>query len=142
MTDPLKNLKRAMDQTVFREMSYSERQKRNTVAQADEHNQDHINILILKALQHHTKTGYSLFKELQQTKAGDTLAQQEGLLYLVLHKLEQQELISSSWENSGTGKVKVYYIEKKGLKTLINYYKKMSKGKQVSFVLDIEGGLH
>lgn len=140
-SDPFKHLKKAMNETVFQEMSYLEKQKKKTLALIEENNGKSIDILILKTLQSSNKTGYEIFKHLQQTCAKEQLLDQEGSLYIYLHRLEQKGLVASTWmEKEGQSK-KHYYLEKKGKKLLaVMDNANVPKAKN-ALKLQVEGGI-
>jgi PadR family transcriptional regulator, regulatory protein PadR len=64
--------------------------------------------LLLSILQHGDNYGYAL---VQQVKAlsGGHIEWSEGMLYPVLHRLEQEKLIEAYWKESESGKQRKYY---------------------------------
>jgi DNA-binding PadR family transcriptional regulator len=74
--------------------------------------------LILAILKKEDSYGYQMIKEVKALSAND-LEWSEGMLYPVLHRLEEKELIESYWETQiGKRKRKYYRITKKGLAEL------------------------
>ena len=61
--------------------------------------------------------GYQLLKEL--SAAG--LETEEGTLYPILRRLEQQELVASTWSTEGARPRKYYKITSRGLETLDSF---------------------
>lgn len=74
--------------------------------------------LVLAMLARGENYGYALVREVERLSGG-VLTWQEGMLYPVLHRLEREGLIESSWRVAETKKRRKYYaITKKGLGAL------------------------
>ena len=74
--------------------------------------------LVLAVLAKSENYGYALLREVERLSGG-ALAWREGMLYPVLHRLEREGLIESSWRTAETGKRRKYYaITESGLKAL------------------------
>lgn len=75
------------------------------------------NMLVLSLLENEDMYGYQMIKKLSE-KSQNVFELQEGTLYPILHSLEEKNLISSYWDNTGAKKRKYYSITKKGKKHL------------------------
>ncbi len=76
--------------------------------------------LILSILSKGESYGYEIIQKVR-TLSGGQMNWTDGMLYPVLHRLEDQGLIRSQWRISKTGRKRKYYrIEKKGNKVLEN----------------------
>ena len=74
-------------------------------------------LLVLSLLNEKSYYGYELIKTLKQ-RSNDVFDMKEGTLYPILHKLENDELITSS-NQEVSGRVReVYSITDKGIKVL------------------------
>lgn len=74
--------------------------------------------IILAILKENDSYGYSIIKMVKELSDNE-LVWTEGMLYPVLHRLEEQELIESYWNSSGTGRKRKYYrIKEAGIKEL------------------------
>jgi DNA-binding PadR family transcriptional regulator len=74
--------------------------------------------IVLAILKENDSYGYSIIKKVKEL-TGNELVWTEGMLYPVLHRLEQQDLIESYWNSSETGRKRKYYrIKEAGLKEL------------------------
>src|SRR5471032_2463883 len=75
--------------------------------------------LLLAALSDGPSYGYQMVQDLN-AKAPGILKTGEGTIYPVLHRLEERDLIQSSWRAGETGRQRRYYrITPKGKKALI-----------------------
>ena len=74
-------------------------------------------MLVLSLLENEDMYGYQMIKKLSE-KSQNVFELQEGTLYPILHSLEEKNLISSYWDNTGAKKRKYYSITKKGKKHL------------------------
>lgn len=74
-------------------------------------------MLVLNLLSEKSYYGYELIKTLKQ-RSNDVFDMKEGTLYPILHKLESEELITSTNEEVSGRVRKVYHITDKGLKVL------------------------
>ncbi|MDD9149082.1 MULTISPECIES: PadR family transcriptional regulator [unclassified Sporolactobacillus] len=74
--------------------------------------------LILAILRQGDSYGYSIIKRVKELSENE-LVWSEGMLYPVLHRLEDQNFIQSYWKSSETGRRRKYYtIKDGGLKEL------------------------
>ena len=74
--------------------------------------------LILSILSEGENYGYAIIKRVHELSNGQ-MQWTDGMLYPVLHRLEDQKLIQSKWRTSETGRKRKYYkINKKGTKAL------------------------
>lgn len=108
MDSYLKGLKKAMDQTVFKDVVFTDRVRAAVKAKLDLKRDPEVDILQILQTK---KTGYELLKGLI-SRGVQTFVNDEGMLYTFLHRLEQDEFIRSEWE----GEEKFYIISEKGLK--------------------------
>jgi PadR family transcriptional regulator PadR len=74
--------------------------------------------IILAILKGNDSYGYSIIKRVKEL-TDNKLVWTEGMLYPVLHRLEEQDFIESYWKSSETGRKRKYYrIKEAGLKEL------------------------
>lgn len=64
--------------------------------------------LLLSILERGESYGYEIIKRVRELSNGE-LEWTEGMLYPVLHRLEEQKLIDSFWSESETGRKRKYY---------------------------------
>ena len=64
--------------------------------------------LVLSCLARGENYGYALIREVKTMSDGQ-VAWTDGMLYPVLHRLERQGLVKSSWKTSETGRKRKYY---------------------------------
>jgi DNA-binding PadR family transcriptional regulator len=64
--------------------------------------------LILSLLSRGESYGYELIQEVKRL-SGDKIKWTDGMLYPVLHRLEDEDLIVSEWRESETGRERKYY---------------------------------
>ncbi len=64
--------------------------------------------LLLSILQRGDNYGYALVQEVKELSGG-RIQWSEGMLYPVLHRLEQEGLIEAEWKESESGKRRKYY---------------------------------
>lgn len=115
MENRLKNLRKSMEESTFKEISFSEKMRKEVHKQINlpVESDDVITLAILQLL-FHEKTGYEL-TGLLRSRGFKTFEENEGSLYTALHTLEQKRLIASCWNREGT---KSYQIIDKGRKLL------------------------
>jgi DNA-binding PadR family transcriptional regulator len=68
--------------------------------------------LILSLLARGESYGYAIIQEVKK-RSGGKLQWTDGMLYPVLHRLEQRGLIKARWGESETGRKRKYYSLKK-----------------------------
>jgi DNA-binding PadR family transcriptional regulator len=64
--------------------------------------------LVLSILEDGESYGYALIQRVCELSAGE-ITWTEGMLYPVLHWMEQQKLIESEWREAETGRKRKYY---------------------------------
>lgn len=74
-------------------------------------------MLILEMVKDENMYGYQMIKKLKE-KSNNVFEFKEGTLYPILHSLEEEELISSYWDDTTGKKRKYYAITTKGKKIL------------------------
>ncbi|HDR7353453.1 PadR family transcriptional regulator [Bacillus cereus] len=129
MEDRLKGLRKSMENTTFKHLSFSDqhrKQVREKINTSNEKEED-ISLAILQLLSNE-KTGYEL-SQLLRGRGIRKFEGNEGFLYTVLHRLEQNRFIQSSWDHSGA---KYYQLNDKGRKMLRKAEKDATK---VQFIL-------
>jgi len=65
--------------------------------------------LILSILQEGESYGYALIQRVRALSKGQ-LEWTDGMLYPVLHRLEQQGMIASKWKKADSGRERKYYV--------------------------------
>lgn len=74
--------------------------------------------LVLSILRHKESYGYAIIKEVEALSKG-RIQWTDGMLYPVLHRLEQNGFVKSVWRKTDGGRDRKYYkISSKGLKRL------------------------
>ena len=74
--------------------------------------------LVLAILKENDSYGYSIIKRVRELSKNE-IVWTEGMLYPVLHRLEEQQFIESYWKASETGRNRKYYkISEAGLNEL------------------------
>jgi len=115
MEDRLKGLRKSMENTTFKHLSFSDQHRkrvREKINASNEKEED-ISLAILQLLSNE-KTGYEL-SQLLRGRGIRKFEGNEGFLYTVLHRLEQNRFIQSSWDHEGA---KYYQLNDKGRKML------------------------
>lgn len=64
--------------------------------------------LVLTILSREESYGYALIRDVRELSSG-ALEWTDGMLYPILHRLEEQKLIKSLWRESETGRKRKYY---------------------------------
>ena len=97
-------------------------------------------LLVLSLLENRDQYGYEMIKELEK-KSEKIFVLKEGTLYPILHKLENDGLITSYMQESTAGKKRKYYsLTKKGRKELASKKEEWyTFSKQVNHVIGGEG---
>lgn len=79
--------------------------------------------LILATLKKQDSYGYEIIKKIRKA-SNDEIIWTEGMLYPVLHRLEENELIESYWKKAETGRRRKYYrLKEKGIDELERHKK-------------------
>ncbi|ADE70464.1 PadR family transcriptional regulator [Priestia megaterium] len=115
MDKRLKNLRKTMDREVFAQLKFTESHKksiREKIKQAT-HSDEEILIAIMQLLVQE-KTGYQLVS-LLQSRGILNFKENEGALYVILHRLELKGILTSNWQEDGA---KFYQLNKKGCRLL------------------------
>jgi len=74
--------------------------------------------LVLSVLADGESYGYALIQRVRELSAGKILWT-EGMLYPVLHWMEERDLIESEWKEADSGRKRKYYrLRKEGRKAL------------------------
>ena len=74
--------------------------------------------LVLSVLTEGENYGYALIQRVREL-SGSRITWTEGMLYPVLHWMEQEELIEAEWREADTGRKRKYYrLSKAGRKAL------------------------
>ncbi|AQU74907.1 MULTISPECIES: PadR family transcriptional regulator [Priestia] len=115
MDKRLKNLKKTMNREVFAQLKFTENHKKSIreKIKQETHSDEEILIAIMQLLLQ-KKTGYQLIS-LLQSRGILNFKENEGSLYVILHRLELRSLLTSSWQEDGA---KFYQLNKKGRKLL------------------------
>ncbi|MED3575336.1 PadR family transcriptional regulator [Cytobacillus praedii] len=130
MDNPFNNLKNVMKKTVFKDLTFSNERK-DAVKKVIQGKQSQLNlhswkesiiIEILEILQLEQKHGYDISTLLFQ-KHEFCFQKNEGLLYTLLHLLENKEFLSSKWINEK----KYYTLTTKGKKYAAAYKQESTK---------------
>ncbi|HDR3650145.1 PadR family transcriptional regulator [Bacillus cereus group sp. Bce001] len=129
MEDRLKDLRKSMENTTFKHLSFSDQHRKRVREKinASHEKEEDISLAILQLLSNE-KTGYEL-SQLLRGRGIRKFEGNEGFLYTVLHRLEQNCFIQSSWDHAGA---KYYQLNDKGRKMLRKAEKNATK---VQFIL-------
>ncbi len=74
--------------------------------------------LVLSILTEGENYGYAIIQRVRELSGGK-IEWTEGMVYPVLHWMQEQELIESEWKQAETGRKRKYYrVRKQGLKAL------------------------
>ena len=124
MEDRLKGLRKSMEKTTFKQLNFSEQHCKQVYEKINKPYESEEDIF-LAALQLliHEKTGYEL-AQLLRGRGIQKFEGNEGFLYTLLHRLEQNGVIKSSWDHSGA---KYYQLNDKGRKILRKAEKNSAK---------------
>lgn len=115
-----------MENTTFKHLSFSDQHQkrvREKINQSSEKEED-ILLAVLQLLMNE-KTGYELM-QLLRGRGIQTFEGNEGSLYTLLHRLEQNRFIQSSWDHEGA---KYYQLNDKGNKMLRKAEKNATKAR-------------
>ncbi|MEH7444545.1 PadR family transcriptional regulator [Bacillus sp. JJ1122] len=113
MENRLRKLRNSMEKSTFEKLSFSDKIREQVKEEIHTpiENEDDVMIAILQLL-HQEKTGFEL-TSLLRARGIKKFENEEGFLYTVLHRLEQNRFIRSAWDNEG---IKTYEINDKGKK--------------------------
>lgn len=120
MENRLNRLRKSLEESAFKELSFSEKMRREVHKQINkpDESEEMITLAILQLL-HTEKTGYEL-TGLLRSRGFQKFEGKEGFLYTILHRLEQRGWIVSGWKEEGT---KVYLLGDKGKRYLLKQEK-------------------
>jgi len=129
MEDRLRKLKKSMTETVFNGLTFTELHKNNVKNKAAKLNLKSDDELILVILQLLTqeKTGFRLNQNIR-ARGIENFDNNEGKLYMVLHRLEQKGYLQACWKEDDN---KYYQVTDKGSKLLTLAEKKRMSTKAI-----------
>ncbi len=73
----------------------------------------HLDMIVLAALAGGPAHGYAVIEEIRR-RSGEAFDLPEGTVYPVLHRLEAEGLLSSSWSTASGRKRRVYKLTRRG----------------------------
>ncbi|WP_195696371.1 PadR family transcriptional regulator [Priestia megaterium] len=135
MDKRLKNLRKTMNREVFAQLKFTENHKKSIheKIKQETHSDEEILIAMMQLLVQE-KTGYELVS-LLQSRGILNFKENEGALYVILHRLELKGLLTSSWQG---GDAKFYQLNKKGRK-LLKKVEEQPSSNHLSFKEILEG---
>lgn len=75
--------------------------------------------LVLSVLAEGENYGYALIQRVRELSGGE-IEWTEGMLYPVLHWMEEQKLVKAEWKEAETGRKRKYYrLRQQGRKSLV-----------------------
>ncbi|MFD4932010.1 PadR family transcriptional regulator [Peribacillus butanolivorans] len=128
MEDKLNKLNRAMKRTVFADVKFTDKQKtaiKQRLVQAKESDEE-VMIAIFRILQEE-QSGYQIMSSLIR-RGIEKFTEQEGILYTMLHDLEQRGFIEAKWEQT---EKKSYCLSNKGRRMLAKSESKQNAGSYI-----------
>jgi len=126
MEDRLKNLKNSIKKTVLQDLIFTEEHKksiRHRIQQLPETSEEQILLAVFQLLKQR-RTGFELSR-LIRARGIKKYENEEGFLYMTLHKFEHRGYLDTFWEEPD---VKYYQLSKKGL-TILTKLEKNTYGK-------------
>jgi DNA-binding PadR family transcriptional regulator len=132
MENRLKGLKKSMDDTAFSQLHFTEQHRKEIRAKIND--DDESVLLAVMQLLVEEKTGYELVQFLRG-RGIRKFEDNEGSLYGLLHQLEQDGCLQSSWSEAA---VKYYQLNNKG-KKLLGKMEKQSTRKRFTLKDIVEG---
>ncbi|MBU3573500.1 PadR family transcriptional regulator [Priestia aryabhattai] len=135
MDKRLKNLRKTMNREVFAQLKFTENHKKSIreKIKQETHSDEEILIAMMQLLVQ-KKTGYELVG-LLQNRGILNFKENEGSLYVILHRLELKNLLMSSWQEGGA---KFYQLNQKGRK-LLKKVEEQPLSNHISFKEILEG---
>ena len=135
MDKRLKNLRKTMNREVFAQLKFTENHKKSIreKIKQETHSDEEILIAMMQLLVQE-KTGYELVG-LLQNRGILNFKENEGSLYVILHRLELKNLLMSSWQEDGA---KFYQLNQKGRK-LLKKVEEQPLSNHISFKEILEG---
>ncbi|PKG23250.1 PadR family transcriptional regulator [Niallia nealsonii] len=115
MENRLKGLKKAMKNTLFKELQFQDEHKFHIMKKIQqEQRTDEMVLIALLQLLTSRRTGFEL-AELLRARSIQKFEEKEGFLYTLLHRLEQKQYITGQWMEA---EEKYYQLNDKGRKLL------------------------
>ncbi|MED3953164.1 PadR family transcriptional regulator [Priestia aryabhattai] len=135
MDKRLKNLRKTMNREVFAQLTFTEKHKKSIreKIKQETHSEEEI-LLAMMQLLVQEKTGYELVS-LLQSRGILNFKENEGSLYIILHRLELKGVLTSSWQEDGS---KFYQLNQKGRK-LLKKVEEQPLSNHISFKEILEG---
>ncbi|MEH7588629.1 PadR family transcriptional regulator [Priestia megaterium] len=135
MDKRLKILKTTMNREVFSQLKFTEHHKKSIREKIKQEGRSDKEILVaIMQLLVQEKTGYQLIN-LLQSRGILNFRENEGSLYVILHRLELKGVLTSSWQENDA---KFYQLNKKGRK-LLKKVEEQPISKHLSFKEILEG---
>ncbi len=124
-----------MNREVFAQLTFTEKHKKSIreKIKQETHNEEGI-LLAMMQLLVQEKTGYELVS-LLQSRGILNFKENEGSLYIILHRLELKGVLTSSWQEDGA---KFYQLNQKGRK-LLKKVEEQPLSNHISFKEILEG---
>lgn len=135
MEERLKRLRKSMKETTFQNVNFTEDQRRlirKAISKSEE--SDEMIYLAIMQVTTNEKTGYDLAKVLL-ARGIRKFVDNEGLLYTLLHKMEQTGYFKIRWDEEGA---KYYGLSDKGRKLLARSERKAGR-RRIVFTELLEG---
>lgn len=128
MENRLRNLRKTMKQISFNQLDFTDKHRKEIHQQINlqSENEEDVILAVLQLLVQE-KTGYELSKKLR-SRGIKRYDENEGLLYTLLHRLEQSGTLETIWGDSET---KLYRLNDKGKKLLNKAENKQAKKKVI-----------
>ncbi|AWD68203.1 PadR family transcriptional regulator [Priestia megaterium] len=135
MDKRLKNLRKTMNREVFAQLKFTESHKKSIreKIKQETHSDEEILIAMMQLLVQE-KTGYELVS-LLQSRGILNFKENEGSLYVILHRLELKGVLTSNWQEDGA---KFYQLNKKGCR-LLKKVEEQPLSNHISFKKILEG---
>ena len=135
MEERLKGLRQSMKKTIYQDLHFTNQLQNRVLEKIHKQKEtDEEIILAIMQLLISEKNGYELSK-LLRGRGIKRFEDNEGFLYTIIHRLEQQQYICSRWdEDSG----KLYLLNDKGRKVMQKAEKQQQR-KQIIFRELLEG---
>ncbi|MFD2212218.1 PadR family transcriptional regulator [Metabacillus endolithicus] len=135
MEDRLKGLRKSMEKTAFKQLDFTEKHQDHVRIKMKKlkSSDDEVFLAVMQLLVHE-KTGYDLLKHIRG-RGILKFEDNEGFIYTLLHRLEQNNCLLSRWDDS---EGKHYQLNNKGRK-LLQKAEKNSEKKHVVLRELLEG---
>ncbi len=132
MENRLRGLKKSLDDAAFSQLHFTEQHRKEIRAKISE-TDDSVLLAVMQLLVEE-KTGYDLVQFLQG-RGIRKFEDNEGSLYALLHQLERDGCLQSSWNEAA---VKYYQLNNKG-NQLLRKMEKQSSGRRFTLKDIVEG---